>query len=458
MRTPLHTWSVVTATAVSALLFAPNAATQSSKSTLPVPDGFLAKLVHNETNGPFALSGFSRDPNTDHHYLAVNEQLIKVDNQSRRTVLVQLPTGEGFGLTTLPAGGLEVFAVNWKTHELFRYHVVTGKLAKMAGIPNTYDVALDASGGVLVVANPNFPNQGAQSGIWLMDMSNNGKHKELIRLQGPSGPIALDSKGDLYYAVQSSTFPTPKGAVSIVRFTAAQLQAARTSTTPLPMSQGTTVIQNLDGGYDLVFDDRERLYISDPQNGGLLRTRPGSTTLDSTFLPRITKPTTLATLGMQFVNRSRATLDAYQPGDGGELYLVVNDWSSISQVHVIQALRPTLASTPAVTIPKGPIQVDVTEAPRNANLLLFLSPLPPLAAETIQFVHRGMPGWVGLDLTRPFLVLPGQTDATGSYGLRSQNPGGNAFQMNVQALIVEPTAGPNQAVATTGVLRLNVQK
>ena len=44
------------------------------------------------------------------------------------------------------------------------------------------------------------------------------------------------------------------------------------STTPLPLAAGTIVLRGLVGAYDLAYDDRRRLYISDPQHGGIRRT------------------------------------------------------------------------------------------------------------------------------------------------------------------------------------------
>ena len=59
---------------------------------LPVPPGMETRLLHNETNSPWAFNGFAKDPFTEHLYLSVYNQVMKVDAKGKRTVIHTLPT------------------------------------------------------------------------------------------------------------------------------------------------------------------------------------------------------------------------------------------------------------------------------------------------------------------------------------------------------------------------------
>lgn len=399
------------------------------QTTLSLPPGMESRLLHNDTNSPWVFNGFAKDPFTEHLYLSVYNQVLKVDAKGGRTLLHALPARDVTGLIAIPPNSQELFFTNFTTGDFFRYHLLTNKQQQSKGLLNSFDVAVTWQGEVLVVANPKWPANGANSGIWLMDFAK-ASHREVIQLSGPSGPLALDANGNLFYAVQPSTFPAPKGSVYVVRFPQSLVRKAIQGNQPLTLAQGAVVLKGLDGALDIAFDDRQRLYISDPQNGGLVRTLPFAMTLDSAFL----KPSTLTTLGLQFVDRQPATFDGFQPSDGGELYLAVTDWVRVTGVWQIRSTRPVLTSKPATRVPKGPLNVAVDNAPAQAVVWLALSASPPLPMEIPLFYQSGVPGWVGLDLFRPHLVLVGTTNAVGTYRLTLYNPGGSTLRIHLQAL------------------------
>jgi hypothetical protein len=423
------------------------------QTSLAVPAGMQSRLLHTETNGPYALNGFAKDPFTEHFYLSVYNELTKVDAKNTRTVLHKLPKTHIMGLVAIPAGSHEIFFTDFNNGDFFRRHVLTGKQVVIKGVVNTFDVAVTRKGEVLVVANPKWPARGATSGIWLMDTAQ-GKHREVIQLAGPSGPLVLDAQGNLLYALQPSTFPAPKGSVKVIRFPQSLVQKAIQGGKPLTISQATVVLNALDGALDLAFDDRQRLYISDPQSGGLRRTLPATMTLDGRAFMQVSR---LATLWLQFVERRAATFDGFQPGDGGELYVATTDWQTTAEVWQIQAVRPVLSSDPTVRIPKGPMQLSLRGAPGKAAAWLVLSASPPRAAEIALFYDLGVPGWVGLDLQKPHVVLLAATDATGSYQLKLQNPGGTGFRVHLQALAVAGTTPTTRQVGTSNVLALDIE-
>jgi len=407
------------------------------------------RLLHNDTNSPWAFNGFAKDPFTEHLYISVYNQVLKIDGKGKPSILHALSTLHTTGLIAIPPGSRELYFTDFNNGDFFRRNLFTNKQVKINGVVNSFDVALAQQGELLVVANPKWPAAGATSGIWLMDLAK-GKHREVIRLTGPSGPIAFDATGNLLYALQPNNFPAPKGSVRLIRFSQSLVRKAIQGGTPLTIAQASTVMKGLDGALDLAFDDRQRLYISDPQNGGLLRTLPASMTLDGAFL----KPAKLTTLGLQFVDRRPATFDGFQPSDGGELYMATTDWVSVTGVWQIRAARPGLSSQPAVRIPKGSVEFNLNGAPRNAAVWLVLSTNPPLTVETALFYDLGVPGWVGLDLTKPHLVLVATTDAGGNYRLKLNNPGGASLRLNLQALAAAGTTSATRQVGTSNVLSL----
>ncbi len=78
-----------------------------------------------------------------------------------------------------------------------------------------------------------------------------GATTPIATIDGPSGPVAFSPAGDLYYATQSNSYPTPPGFVDILRWSAAQVARGPF---PLTAARATVFVNGLDGGESLAFD------------------------------------------------------------------------------------------------------------------------------------------------------------------------------------------------------------
>ena len=87
------------------------------------------------------------------------------------------------------------------------------------------------------------------SRIWRLDAST-GAQTLVAQVTGPSGPLARAANGDLFYGVQSTSFPPPAGSNRIIRWTSAQVQSG----VVLSESNATTVVSGLDGASSIDID------------------------------------------------------------------------------------------------------------------------------------------------------------------------------------------------------------
>jgi hypothetical protein len=399
--------------------------------------GYRGEVALEENRNALALRGFALGP-FGSLFAGVGETVVEVDPSGARQVLHQFAPGGGAGMIERPASGLELFFVESGTETLWRRHVVTGQQSAGSVPANTFDLARAPGGEILVSANPGWPAAGAENGIWLVDFAG-GNHREVIALQGPSGPLAFDARGDLYYAVQSWIFPTPPGAVSIVRFDAARVQAALRGGPALSLQDATTLLA-ADGAYRLAIDDRSRLYWSDPQHGGIERTLPGIGARDPVpFLARPLVPGDHVVTQVQFADNGAATFDPYQPAWGGVIGAMVTDWATRAEVLTMRASRPALASLPVSPVPAGPLLLLAAELPPNAAALLCVSGLPPVSERSLLSIG-GSPLWSALDFSLPPLCAAVRADAAGAAQLALDNPGGFFGTVHFQVLGFSPNA------------------
>lgn len=414
-------------------------------------EGFESRIVHLEPGSPFALRGFAVAPRTSTLYLSINNRVLRKETSGNLTELLRFPTNESTGLFSIPPGHSRLLFTNFNTSRFYRHDLATGLTSSFPGLKNAFDVDVTRLGKILVTANPNWPTPGAKTGVYVLDPLR-GRHREIIRLTGPSGPLLITPSGDLLYAIQSDSFPTPRGSVQLIRFTAAQIVTALASSVPLPMSAGTIVLKGLDGAADLALDDRGRLYISDPQHGGLVRTWPGRYALEPAAF---VGPSKLVTLGLAFVETGLATMDSYQPSTGASLYAFTTDWSVTGEVRRITPRRPRLVATPNPA-PKGLIQLKIENAPAKATTWIGLSLLRSVAERPVFFAD-GVSLFLGLDFLVPPFILTGTTDATGSLTLNLINPGQLNLSLTSQALIGSPPRAGFVQVGTSNLHTIHIK-
>lgn len=414
--------------------------------------GFQEETLVREHSSPLALQGFATGLRGE-VLVAISGTVLSIDHGGRRRVLHALPRGHSVGILRRLPGSTVLWFTDFEASTLFGIDLFTGRRMQAPLPRNAFGLTLGPRGEVLVSANPNFPRQGARTGVWHVDVTR-GRSREVVQLRGPSGPLWFDDRLGLLYAEQSSIFPAPPRSVRIWAFSARDLRAALDGGPPLTLARARLVLFGLDGAYDLAVDARGRLYVTDPHHGGILRARtpiPSSSYgLESPpLVARGRGVTRLPTLEMAFVNEGDATFDGYQPARGGALHVRVADFLTASEIRRLRPRRPDLVSSPTTVVPPGPLALLVRGAPPRARGWLCLSLAPPLGRERSGVVLPGGPPlWVGLAPAPPPLCVPLVVDARGAAQLRTVHPGGVAARLSVQAVLVDSAATPPIAAST----------
>ncbi len=419
----------------------------------PIPqvrEGYAQELRLDESTNPTAFTTFTVDRN-GLVYAGIAGQVVAIDATGNRTLVHALPPNSSVGFLHITPTEL-VFG-DFGT-SIWRLDLATGAVQSGSMPAFTYDVVVTPGGALLASAVPGLLS-GGDAGIWLVDMAG-GQHREVVTLSGPSGPITMGPGGELYYATQVWTFPTPAGSVDLLRFDGATLAAAIAGGPPLTSASASVAVRGLDGAFDLARDDRGRIYISDPQHGDVRRTLPGAAGVDpSAFVPRPTGPIVPGALHLSYIEAGAATFDPFQPDTGGTLYASFSDFASIAEVHQVRTARPGLVSAPSSPAPPGNVQFGLDGLPPLAAVALCFSDRPAVP-ESPLLVLSGTPVWNGLDWRTPPVVVPLLASSTGLASTVIRNPGGTALTLACQAYALRSVAGSGNEVGSTPVYTLTV--
>lgn len=288
----------------------------------------------------------------------------------------------------------------------------------LAQLTFNYDAAFSPAGDLYVsAATGNF---GPGNDVYRVAIPS-GALTPIAHVAGPSGPIAFDAAGALYYATQGSGFPAPAGSTDVIGWTAAQVAAGN-----LDNSNATVVCAGLDGGASLAVDPTtQKLYVA--ETSFLLGTnrvrRVGNTQANS---PIVVDAGTLSIYGLKFMTgNSAATFAPYQPDTGVRLTYGATDFFSASERSTLRPARPQLSlSGPGLT-GVGPVTLTVTGGVPNGSVYLLnclqTSLLP--SEVSLQFPTFLLHTTFVLSQARrlPF-YLP--ADASGTSVFQIQNTGG----------------------------------
>ena len=424
-----------------ALVFVPilSLLLQTGSAQVPTPaPGFLERTLY-ENGDPqviFGTRGFAIDPRTDELYLALDSSIYQVGPQDELILVDDLGPGQDVGFLVRPTGSQEIFYSSLAGGTVYRRDLLTGATLSCKGPRFGFDLAVTAAGDVLVSANPFFPDP--DNRIWLL-VPGQGAPREVVRVSGPSGPLALDPAGNLLYATQSAVFPAPPGSTEILRFSGPQLAEAIAGGAPLTEADADVVLAGLDSAFDLALDDRQRLLISDAGTGAVLRSLPGMFALDP--VPMMQVPG--SALQMEFHGRDPvAPFAPYQPDRGGALHLLASDFQTAMEVRRAEPLRPTVSSSPSDRAGPGPIEFTVQDGPALGQAWLVASFDPPVQEMPLVYLE-GLPLWVALDVNAPMVSLPLPLDQVGRAGIILEHPGGFTAPVHFQAAILGTDAsGP----------------
>ncbi len=335
------------------------------------------------------------------------------------------PAGLVFGsfVKTDPTGRFLLFGES-ANQTITRIPLDGSAATVVATITFNFDCAFSPSGKLYVSA---APGAFGTSQVLLLDPMN-GATSVIANLAGPSGPIAFDAAGNLYYAEASAQFPAPAGQQSIYRFGAAAVAAAEGGL-DLTFAHGTVFGAGVTSVADLAFDGQ----------GDLIYVDGGSTwELDPGGLPKLL-------LGSEAGFNSITTLayrddpgpgwfEPFQTGGDGTLAAISTDFFSFNDLNVIRPRPTEIGTSPAGPIPDGPFTFFVQDGPPSGSVLLFAAPnLVP----SYTLFGNGVPLGFALD---PSALVPAgivALDGNGAVTVPAVNPAPAAGTFHVQGFALD---------------------
>ncbi len=246
-----------------------------------------------------------------------------------------------------------------------------------------------------------------------------GQTDLIASVPGPSGPVAFDRNGDLFYGVNDTSFPAARGAQAIVRFDAAKVDAA-IGPSALGAADASTFVVNQTAPYGFAFDDEGDLFVSDSIEATLKEYAPNGTFLSEVGFE--TSPT--AAVGtMVFVGDGGGPTHfaPYQPATGDALYVVSSDFFSFNDVSRVQPRRATLSTQPASPVPAGPFTFRLEDGPPSGITYLFIA--SSAAPAEVVVLHDGVPFALGFDPGSLIASVPLPLDANGELVIPATSPG-----------------------------------
>lgn len=367
-------------------------------------------------------------------------RLVLDDGVAPRDLLV-LPTGV-FGSFTIEVGPSTLLFGESSTGALW--------LVPLAGTPRqlgtlafNYDAVAWTPGMALVSAKSGgFSSPNCE--VWAVDLST-GALDLVVELPGASGPIVLESTGDLLYATASVNYPPPSGGSNVLRFTRAKLLAAL-GPTKLTLADASVAFAGLDTAGDLALDSDGDLFVTDWWNSRILeiddidRPTPRSTWLCEQGT------SAFSASSLQFLpgrSGTLAMLEPFQPESGAALVVHEVAYSSGgSRLRTITPARPALGIASANPIPPGPATLELRGGPANSIALVVFGSAGNPGERTIQLSGAEQPIFWSTALT-PGLELaafPLTLDALGQARMNLLNPGGTGWKLVAQAAIANVPA------------------
>lgn len=362
-------------------------------------------------------------------------------------LLLRLPTF-AFWSFTISVGANHVLFGENSTGAIWRVPLAgPPPTAPLCSIAFNYDAVLLGPGTALVSARTGGFTA-PQSEIFVVDLDT-GVRRVLARLPGPSGPIAMASNGDLYYATASLAFPTPPGGTSILRIVRATLDHAIAHRRQLGLADTQTAWTGLDAAADLCFDDDGDLLFTDWMNNTIGELNDVSGPTPWLGAPLVGYGALPGAATLQFTSGASAgVFEPFQP-PGGVLHVHETDYFSTSSLRTLRAERALLSAPAAMPIVAGSFPVQIAGGPAHGIGLVAIGAGTPGTEQPFAVTGFEQPlVWNGA--SGPPVWVPVTLDSAGAATLSLSNPGFvPTLLATVQAALVSPDGalGSSNAVA-----------
>ena len=311
----------------------------------------------------------------------------------------------------------ESFAVAGEssTDRIFRVDLVAQTVTPIASLKFNFDLAFDVDPGTAYVSAAlggfNMGNE-----IVRLDTAT-GTTEIVAHVPGPSGPLAIDDAGDLFYVTQYPFWPPPLESAAMIRWTADELAAAHAND-QLGLVDSDRVTKKLHGGSSLTHDPHAgRFFLAHVNFQGLsneiLAIDPDGTILDRVATDRRSISNVEVVQG-----RGEAVFAAYQPTNAA-LYVSVTDFASVNDRERLEPARAVATFAGPPPGQTGPATVTVEGAEPDAWVSVMATnsafELPQEIANTLAW---GVPAFTAFDLSNKYRrTQPLATDGEGAFTL-----------------------------------------
>lgn len=346
---------------------------------------------------------------------------------------VRVDPSEGFAVLAESSNGV-----------LIRVGLDSGSETSLVTLPNSYDAVFEDGDHLLVsAATCGF---GCGNEIWRLNLLTRSAAL-LARVSGPSGPLALDPAGNLYYGTSTYQFPPPPHPSRVLRWEARLLRGPRARSqlgVPLALgeSDASVVGDGFDGAAGLAIDPLRGDVFLLENNFATGVNRIVRVLGDADVSPVLVEGRPFFSMGNLELEPGdgRAALLPYQPPSGGILRYTTTDFALTPTIErfELSTLRPSATLSGPGLLGAGPFDLLLADGPPlGFARVLYCSSSLYHPVESV-FHSSGLPLFLGLDLPTlqgvpGFLVL----DASGSVTRTYQNPGGYEGQFAIQLLLFD---------------------
>ena len=316
------------------------------------------------------------------------------------------------------------------TGELRRVDTVLGGSLLLNTLAFNFDAAfLDSDHLVVSAAAGGF---GARNELWELEISS-ASLSPLGTVPGPSGPVAVDGSGNLYYATVPLAFPPPPNPTDILRWDAATVQEG----VPFDETDATILASGLLGASSMAYDDRQEILFVAENNFGtgasrISRLRAGSSTPEVL----VTGRSSYTISNLQFCPGSTpAVFAAFQPAQGAGLRYQTSDFVVDIERYVVESSRPSFLLTGPGTTGQGPFDARLFGGPENGFAFVAYGSRSLFDPAEAALPFGGLPLFLGLALPS-MTIVPAPLALNGEGELHQSFLNGGALSGSAAQLIL----------------------
>lgn len=240
--------------------------TCSANQTLILPAGFISQEFTRNTGG-----GFDYLSNGDIIAISANDFVTNPSinifdgngdgfpSRAQKVGNLATPYTYGSFIRVSPNGSYALFGTTGDTNRIDKLDLSNYSLVTLTELSGNYGLVFLNDTEALISANLNY---GPVNQIYYLNINTPTGLQVIAQISGtPSGPVAKNDAGDVYYVKSTYIFPAPPASSRLYKFSSAQIQDAITYGTILTEAD-TQIDIALDGGYNLAINSVNDIYVS----------------------------------------------------------------------------------------------------------------------------------------------------------------------------------------------------